>query len=66
MNLLRRIFKINRPLAIFINQPLVSKKIILTNYYEELQRNNWADIIEDDTKDLAKLVRHRACPKPLT
>lgn len=54
---LRKIFRINKKLTLSINTPLISEGIILTNYYEELQKNNWSDLIEDDTKDLTKLVK---------
>ena len=54
---LRKLFRINKKLSLSINSPLVSEGIILTNFYEELQKNNWADLIEDDTKELTRLIQ---------
>jgi len=53
---LREMFRINKRLSLSINSPLVSEGVILTNFYEELQKNSWSDLIEDDTKDLTQLI----------
>ena len=56
-------FRTNKELTLSINRPLISEGIIYSNFYEELQKNNWADLIEDDTKDLTKLVKVITSPK---
>ncbi|MEH7299528.1 hypothetical protein [Neobacillus drentensis] len=36
----------------FINQPLFSEQIIMTNCYEDLQKNGWCDLINDSPDNL--------------
>lgn len=55
---LRKLFQTNdEVITLTINNPLISEGIIYTNFYEELQKNNWAELIEDDTKDLTQLIK---------
>lgn len=53
----KNFFRINKKMTLSINGPLVSEGIILTNYYEELQKNNWVHLIDDDTKKLTDLIK---------
>lgn len=53
----KKLFRINKKMTFSINGPLVSEGIILTNFYEELQKNNWAYLIDDDTKKLTDLIK---------
>ncbi|MCP4142296.1 MAG: hypothetical protein GY755_18830 [Chloroflexi bacterium] len=61
---LRKVFQTNKDLiTLTVNNPLISEGIIYTNFYEELQKNNWAELIEDDTKDLTRLVKVITSPQ---
>lgn len=43
--------RVKRP-SIFYAQP----NVVVNNFYEELQKNEWARLIGDDTRDLTELI----------
>ena len=46
------------------NQPIFTENIIESNFYSELQKNSWCEIVEDKPEKLVRWVKILKSPKP--